>query len=162
MAISLSDPSLLREQCFVSGAWVGSAALAVTDPASGETLASVPKLSASDTRAAIEAASAALPAWRGKTAGERARVLRRWFDLVMENQDDLAMILTREQGKPLAEARGEIAYAAAFIEWFGEEAKRVYGEVIPSHRADARIVVIRQPVGVVAAITPWNFPAAMI
>jgi succinate-semialdehyde dehydrogenase/glutarate-semialdehyde dehydrogenase len=162
MTIQLTDSSLLREQCFIDGAWVGSGTIAVTDPATDETIASVPELGADETRAAIAAAEAALPAWRARTAGERSRIMRRWFDLMIENQDDLAMILTREQGKSLAEAKGEIAYAAAFIEWFAEEAKRVYGEVIPSHRADSRIVVIRQPVGVVAAITPWNFPAAMI
>lgn len=162
MTIELTDAALLREQCFVDGAWVGEATIAVTDPATLEHLASVPSLGGEETRAAIAAAEAALPAWRAKTAGERARILRRWFDLMIAAQDDLAMILTREQGKPLAEAKGEIAYAAAFIEWFAEEAKRVYGEVIPAHRSDSRIVVIRQPVGVVAAITPWNFPAAMI
>jgi succinate-semialdehyde dehydrogenase/glutarate-semialdehyde dehydrogenase len=162
MTIALADPSLLRAQSYVDGAWVGTPKIAVTDPATGETLASIPELGTEDTRAAIAAAQAALPAWRAKLAGERARILRRWFDLLMANQEDLAMILTREQGKPLAEARAEIAYAASFVEWFAEEAKRVYGEVIPSHRADSRLVVIKQPVGVVAAITPWNFPAAMI
>jgi succinate-semialdehyde dehydrogenase/glutarate-semialdehyde dehydrogenase len=162
MTIALTDPGLLREQCYIDGVWTGAGTIAVTDPATGETLASVPDLGVDETRAAIAAAEAALPEWRAKTAGERSRILRRWFDLIIAAQDDLAMILTREQGKPLAEAKGEIAYAAAFIEWFAEEAKRVYGEVIPSHRADSRIVVIKQPVGVVAAITPWNFPAAMI
>jgi succinate-semialdehyde dehydrogenase/glutarate-semialdehyde dehydrogenase len=162
MRSSLKDAGLLREQAYVDGAWTGEAAVAVTDPASGEVLARVPDLGAAETRLAIEAARKAQLEWRARTAGDRARILRRWFDLVMAAQDDLALILTREQGKPLAEARGEIAYAASFIEWFAEEAKRVYGEVIPSHRADARLVVIRQPVGVVAAITPWNFPAAMI
>lgn len=161
-AIRIEDPDLLREQCLIGGEWRGAGSIAVTDPATGETLAHVPELTADDTRAAIEAADAALPAWRALLAGERARILRRWFDLMIQHQDDLAMILTREQGKPLAEAKGEIAYAASFIEWFAEEAKRVYGETIPAHRKDARIVVIRQPVGVVAAITPWNFPAAMI
>jgi succinate-semialdehyde dehydrogenase / glutarate-semialdehyde dehydrogenase len=162
MGIKLGDNALLRQQCYIDGQWIGEPSIAVEDPATGERLAGVPSLDAADTRAAIAAADAALPEWRAKTAGERARILRRWFDLMMAAQDDLAMILTREQGKPLAEAKGEIAYAASFIEWFAEEAKRVYGEVIPSHRADSRIVVIRQPVGVVAAITPWNFPAAMI
>ncbi|WP_165189807.1 NAD-dependent succinate-semialdehyde dehydrogenase [Caulobacter soli] len=162
MRPQLNDPDLLREQCWIGGAWVGEASVAVTDPATGEILASVPSLDAGQVQSAIDAAQAALPAWRAKTAGERAKVLRRWFDLVTAATDDLAMILTREQGKPLAEAKGEIAYAAAYIEWFAEEAKRVYGEVIPSHRADSRLVVIRQPVGVVAAITPWNFPAAMV
>jgi len=160
--IALNDAGLLREHCFVAGGWTGTGSIAVTDPANGETLASVPDLGVDETRAAIAAAEVALPAWRAKLAGERSRILRRWYDLVMQHQDDLAMILTREQGKPLAEARGEIAYAASFIEWYAEEAKRVYGETIPAHRTDSRIVVIRQPVGVVAAITPWNFPAAMI
>ena len=158
----LNDPALLREQCWIGGAWVGEPSVAVTDPASGETLASVPSLDADQVQTAIDAAQAALPAWRTKTAGERSRILRRWFDAVTAAQDDLALILTREQGKPLAEAKGEIAYAASYIEWFAEEGKRLYGEVIPSHRADSRLVVIRQPVGVVAAITPWNFPAAMV
>jgi succinate-semialdehyde dehydrogenase/glutarate-semialdehyde dehydrogenase len=162
MTISLADPTLLREHCLVDGLWTGTPAIAVIDPASGERLASVPDLGVDETRAAIAAADAALPAWRALTAGERSKILRRWFDLLIAHQDDLAMILTREQGKPLAEARGEIGYAASFVEWFAEEAKRLYGEVIPSHRADSRIVVIRQPIGVVAAITPWNFPAAMI
>jgi succinate-semialdehyde dehydrogenase/glutarate-semialdehyde dehydrogenase len=162
VTIALADSGLLREQCLIDGAWTGTGTIAVTDPATGETLASVPELATDETRAAIAAAEAALPAWRARTAGDRSRILRRWFDLMIANQEDLALILTREQGKPLTEARGEIAYAAAFVEWFAEEAKRVYGEVIPSHRADSRIVVIRQPVGVVAAITPWNFPAAMI
>jgi succinate-semialdehyde dehydrogenase/glutarate-semialdehyde dehydrogenase len=162
MTLTLADKALLRAQCFVDGAWIGAGTIAVDDPATGETLGRVPSLDAEQTRAAIAAAEAALPAWRARTAGERSRLLRRWFDLIIAAQDDLAMILTREQGKPLAEAKGEIAYAASFIEWFAEEAKRIYGEVIPSHRADSRIVVIRQPVGVVAAITPWNFPAAMI
>jgi succinate-semialdehyde dehydrogenase/glutarate-semialdehyde dehydrogenase len=162
MTIQLADPALLREQCFIDGAWTGTSAIPVTDPATDEELAKVPDFGTDETRAAIAAAEAAMPAWKAKTAGERSRILRRWFDLMIEHQDDLAMILTREQGKSLAEAKGEIGYAAAFIEWFAEEAKRVYGEVIPSHRADARLIVIRQPVGVVAAITPWNFPAAMI
>lgn len=160
--IALNDAALLREQCFIDGAWTGAGSIPVTDPASGETLRHVPDLGVDETRAAIAAAEAAMPAWRAKLAAERSRLLRRWFDLVMQHQDDLAIILTREQGKPLAEAKGEIAYAASFIEWFAEEAKRVYGETIPAHRTDSRIVVIRQPVGVVAAITPWNFPAAMV
>lgn len=160
--LPLKDPGLLREQCYIDGQWLGQGRIAVTDPATGEQLALVPDADADQTRAAIAAASAALPGWKALLAAERARILRRWFDLVMAHREDLAMILTREQGKPLAEASGEIAYAASFIEWFAEEAKRVYGETIPSHRADSRIVVLRQPVGVVAAITPWNFPAAMI
>lgn len=162
MTIILKDPTLLRQQCLIDGVWTGTPTIAVDDPATGETLGAVPDLGAVETQAAIAAADAALPGWRGLTAAERSRVLRRWFELIMARQDDLAMILTREQGKPLAEAKGEIAYAASFIEWFAEEAKRVYGETIPSPRADARIVVIQQAVGVVAAITPWNFPAAMI
>lgn len=162
MTITLKDPDLLRQQGFINGRWSGEGVIAVTDPATGEVLAHVPDFGVDETRAAIAAAAAAMADWKGRLASERARVLRRWFDLMIAHQDDLAMILTREQGKPLAEAKGEIAYAAAFIEWFAEEAKRVYGETIPAHRADARILVIRQPVGVVAAITPWNFPAAMI
>lgn len=162
MTIILTDPALLRQQAYINGEWTGTPAIAVNDPATGETLGAVPDVDAATTAAAIAAADAALPAWRELTAGERSRILRRWFELIMANQQDLAMILTREQGKPLAEAKGEIGYAAAFIEWFAEEAKRVYGETIPSPRADARIVVIQQAVGVVAAITPWNFPAAMI
>ncbi|PZU45756.1 MAG: succinate-semialdehyde dehydrogenase (NADP(+)) [Sphingomonas sp.] len=162
MSIDIQDRDLLREQCLIGGVWQGEPSIAVTDPASGETLAHVPDIDAAGTRAAIAAAETAMVGWKARLAADRARILRRWFDLVMAHQEDLAMILTREQGKSLAEARGEIAYAASFIEWFGEEAKRVYGETIPAHRADSRIVVIRQPVGVVAAITPWNFPAAMI
>ncbi len=162
MTIAVSDSTLVRDQCFIDGAWIGGQDIVVNDPASGEELARIPDLGIEETRRAIEAAEKALPAWRARTAGERSRILRRWFDLMIEHQDDLAMILTREQGKSLAEAKGEITYAASFVEWFAEEAKRVYGEVIPAHRADSRIVVIRQPVGVVAAITPWNFPAAMI
>jgi len=160
--IALTDPDLLREQLYIDGAWVGEGGIAVTDPATGETLAFVPSADAAQTRAAIAAAERAMVEWKALLASDRARILRRWFDLMLAHQDDLALILTREQGKPLAEAKGEIAYAASFIEWFAEEAKRVYGETIPAHRQDSRIVVLRQPVGVVAAITPWNFPAAMI
>ena len=162
MTITLADPSLLRDQCLIGGMWTGVPTIPVTDPATGAPIGSIPDLDASDTRAAVCAADAALPAWRAKTAAERARILRRWFDLLTAHQDDLAMILTREQGKALAEAKGEIGYAASFVEWFAEEGRRIYGEIIPTHRADSRIVVIKQPVGVVAAITPWNFPAAMI
>jgi succinate-semialdehyde dehydrogenase / glutarate-semialdehyde dehydrogenase len=154
--------SFVREQCLVNGEWIGEPSIAVADPATGELIAHVPDLGRDDVRRAVDAAHAALPEWKAQTAQERSRVLRRWFDLVLAAQDDLAMILSREQGKALSEARAEIIYAASFIEWFAEEAKRVYGEVIPAHRTDSRIVVIRQPVGVVAAITPWNFPAAMI
>lgn len=160
--ISLADPGLLREQLFIDGAWVGQGEIAVTDPATGDVLGHVPSADAALTQAAIAAAQRAMPEWKARLASDRSRILRRWFDLIMVHQDDLAMILTREQGKSLAEAKGEIAYAASFIEWFAEEAKRVYGETIPAHRLDSRIVVLRQPVGVVAAITPWNFPAAMI
>jgi succinate-semialdehyde dehydrogenase/glutarate-semialdehyde dehydrogenase len=158
----LADPLLLREQCLIGGAWVGEGTLAVLNPADGGLVARAPELGAEETRVAIAAAAAALDAWRERTAAERALVLRRWFDLVIAARADLAAILTSEQGKPLAEADSEIGYAASFIEWFAEEAKRLYGEVIPSHRRDARLVVLRQPVGVVAAITPWNFPAAMV
>jgi succinate-semialdehyde dehydrogenase / glutarate-semialdehyde dehydrogenase len=159
----LTDKSLLKEECYVDGEWVGAAqTFPVTDPASGETIAKVPKLGRSDVAKAIAAADQAMPAWAAKSAKERAKILRKWFDLMMENQEDLAQIMTAEQGKPLAESRGEIAYGAAFIEFFAEEGKRVYGETIPSPWPTSRIVVIRQPVGVVAAITPWNFPNAMI
>src|SRR5881409_1336089 len=161
----LKDPRLFREACYVNGQWVQAASgqsLNVDNPATGETVGTVPKLSAAETRQAIEAANRAFPAWSKKTAKERAAVLRRWFDLMMANQEDLAQLMTTEQGKPLAESKGEVAYAAAFLEWFGEEAKRVYGDTIPGHQADKRIVVIKQPIGVVACITPWNFPLAMI
>jgi succinate-semialdehyde dehydrogenase/glutarate-semialdehyde dehydrogenase len=160
----MNNPELLRDACLIDGDWVkaGSSTLEVRNPASGELVGRVPNLGAAETRRAIEAAQAAFIPWRSKTAAERARVLKRWFELMMENQEDLAQLMTAEQGKPLAEARGEIAYAASFIEWFAEEARRVYGEVIPSPLPDRRLVVIKQPVGVCAAITPWNFPAAMI
>ena len=155
----------LRQQCFIDGAWCDAdsgEAIAVNDPGNGELLGTVPKMGAAETDRAIAAADAALPQWRAKTAGERARIMRKMFDLMIQHQDALGELLSREQGKPLAEARGEIAYGASFIEWFAEEGKRAYGEVIPSHAADRRIVTLRQPVGVVAAITPWNFPNAMI
>lgn len=158
----LNDPGLLQHQSLVGGRWIGDPVTPVTDPATGEVLASVPNLGAEATREAIDAAQAALAPWSGRLAIERSRILRQWFDLVMAAQEDLALLLTREQGKSLDEARGEIAYAASYIEWFAEEAKRTYGEVIPTHRSDSRLIVIRQPIGVVAAITPWNFPAAMI
>src|SRR5882757_3690507 len=163
--MKLQDQKLFRQQCYIDGEWVDAydrATIPVKDPASGEMLGTVPKMGAEETRRAIEAANKALPAWRGKTAKERAQILRRWFDLMLANQDDLAALMTAEQGKPLAESKGEIAYAAAFIEWFAEEGKRLYGDIIPGHQADKRILVLRQPVGVVAAITPWNFPSAMI
>ena len=161
----LSDPSLLRMQCPIGDGWHDADAGAtceVTDPATGKVLGTVPDMGAAETRRAIEAAAAAFPAWAAKTAKERAQVLRRLYQLMMEHQEDLARLLTAEQGKPLAEARGEIAYSAAYVEWFAEEARRMYGDVIPGHAADKRIVVLRQPVGVVATITPWNFPSAML
>ena len=162
-AISLKDPKLFREQCYVDGEWLANGkAIPVVNPATGQSIGSVPNLGAAETRRAIEAAERAWPAWRAKTAKERSAILRKWFELMMANQEDLAQILTAEQGKPLAEARGEIAYGASFIEWFAEEAKRAYGDVIPPHQADKRVLVIKQPIGVSALITPWNFPNAMI
>ena len=164
-SLTLKDPKLFRQQCYVDGQWLdadGEKTIAVTNPATGEVLGSVPNMGAVETRRAIEAANAAWPGWRAKTAKERSACLRKWADLMMANQEDLAIIMTAEQGKPLTESRGEIVYAASFIEWFAEEARRVYGDTIPGHQPDKRIVVIKQPVGVCAAITPWNFPAAMI
>src|SRR5436190_14521752 len=164
-ASQLKEPRLFREACYIDGQWVQAASgqtLKVDNPATGETIGTVPRLGAAETRDAVEAAYTALAAWRQKTAKERAIVMRRWFDLMMANQDDLARLMTLEQGKPLSKSRGEVAYAAAFLEWFGEEAKRIYGDTIPPHQADKRIVVIKQPIGVVACITPWNFPLAMI
>jgi succinate-semialdehyde dehydrogenase/glutarate-semialdehyde dehydrogenase len=163
--MQFKDPSLFRQQCFVDGEWIDADSgktADVTNPATGEKIGTVPVLGTMETRRAIAAASAAFPAWAAKTAKERSAILRRWNDLMLANVDDLAMLMTAEQGKPLAEARAEVAYAAAFIEWFAEEGKRVYGDVIPGHQADKRLLVLRQPIGVVAAITPWNFPAAMI
>jgi succinate-semialdehyde dehydrogenase/glutarate-semialdehyde dehydrogenase len=163
--LTLKDPSLLKQQCYLDGQWVaadGGAVVAVTNPATGAQLGAIPRMGADETRRAIAAANCALPAWRARTAKERSAILRRWFDLMLANQEDLAIIMTAEQGKPLAESKGEIAYAASFIEWFAEEGKRIYGDTIPGHAADKRIVVIKQPIGVCAAITPWNFPAAMI
>jgi succinate-semialdehyde dehydrogenase/glutarate-semialdehyde dehydrogenase len=165
MISGLKDQSLFRQQCYIDGDWVGADSgevVEVNNPATQEVIGTIPKLVADETRRAVEAADAAWPAWRAKTAKERSAVLRRWYELMLENQEDLARIMTTEQGKPLAEAMGEVVYAASFLEWFAEEAKRVYGDVIPGHQADKRIVVLKQPVGVVAAITPWNFPAAMI
>src|ERR1700732_1080805 len=164
-AVDLKDMRLFREACYVDGTWVqaaGGGMVGVDNPATGASIGKVPKLSAAETRHAIEVANQAFKPWSARTAKERANVLRKWFDLMMENQEDLARLMTREQGKPLTESRGEVAYAAAFLEWFGEEAKRVYGDTIPGHQADKRIVVLKQPVGVVACITPWNFPLAMI
>jgi succinate-semialdehyde dehydrogenase/glutarate-semialdehyde dehydrogenase len=163
--MKLKDETLLRQLCYVDGQWKAAdsgEAIDVTDPATGETLGTVPNFLGNETRAAIAAAKRAFPAWAAKTAGERASILRRWNDLMLANADDLALIMTLEQGKPLAESKGEVAYSASFIEWFAEEGKRIYGDVIPSHAADKRIVVLKQPVGVVCAITPWNFPSAMI
>src|SRR5919198_3693551 len=163
--IPLKDEYLLRQKCYVNGAWTDAddgKTIAVTTPATGETLGSIPRMGAAETRRAIEAANAAWPAWRKRTAKERSVVLRRWFELIMANQEDLAILMTAEQGKPLVESRGEIAYAASFIEWFAEEGKRIYGDTIPQHAPDKRIVVLKEPIGVVAAITPWNFPSAMI
>jgi succinate-semialdehyde dehydrogenase/glutarate-semialdehyde dehydrogenase len=183
--VELRDARLFRQACYIDGAWVEAAALGgrdsgthggnvggnvggkaawidVDNPATGETIGAVPRLGRAETRQAVEAAARAFPEWSHRTAKERAVVLRRWFDLVMANQDDLARLMTIEQGKPLAESKGEVAYAAAFLEWFGEEAKRVYGDTIPAHQPDKRIIVTKAPVGVVACITPWNFPLAMI
>jgi succinate-semialdehyde dehydrogenase/glutarate-semialdehyde dehydrogenase len=164
-ALSLKDAKLFREQCYLDGQWIDADSrktFPVTNPATGAVLGAVPDMGAAEARRAIEAASRAWPAWRDKTAKERAAILRKWFDLMMAAQEDLAQILTAEQGKPLAEARGEIAYGASFIEWYAEEGKRAYGDVIPTHQADKRILVIKQPIGVAAMITPWNFPNAMI
>ena len=161
----LSDMSLFRQQAYVDGAWIDADSgetIEVTNPADGSVLGTVPKLGAAETRRAVEAAERAWGAWRAKTGKERANILRTWYDLIMANQEDLAILMTMEQGKPLAESRGEIVYGASFVEWFAEEAKRVYGDTIPQHQPDKRIVVIKQPIGVVAAITPWNFPNAMI
>ena len=165
MTLTLEDGALLRQQCYVDGQWLDARdgrTIEVTNPATGALLGTMPRLGAAETRAAVEAAAAAFPAWAARTAKDRATLLRRWHDLMLLNADDLARLMTAEQGKPLAEARGEVLYAASFIEWFAEEGKRLYGDVIPGHQPDKRIFVLRQPVGVVAAITPWNFPAAMI
>ncbi|MBB5536111.1 NAD-dependent succinate-semialdehyde dehydrogenase [Rhizobium giardinii] len=162
---TLKDPSLLRSQCFIGGEWRDAdngRVIDVTNPADGSVVASVPRMGAGETQRAIESAEQAQSGWKALSGKQRAAVLRKWFELLIENQDDLAAIMTAEQGKPLPEARGEIAYAASYIEWFGEEAKRVYGDTIPAPTSDRRIVVIKQPIGVCAAITPWNFPAAMI
>lgn len=163
--LALQNSKLFRQQCYINGAWANAAdgaTLSVTNPANGNKLGTVPKMGAVETRQAIAAAEAAFPAWRERTAKDRSLILRRWFDLILSNKEDLARIMTLEQGKPLAESRGEILYGAAFIEWFAEEAKRVYGDTIPGPAGDRRIVVIKQPIGVIGAITPWNFPNAMI
>ncbi len=163
--LKLNNPKLFRQQAYIDGAWSDAddgTTLAVSNPANGDQLGTVPKMGATETRRAIAAASAAFPAWRSRSAKERSGILRRWYELILDNKEDLARIMTLEQGKPLSESRGEIAYGAAFIEWFAEEAKRVNGDTIPGPDGDRRIVVIKQPVGVIAAITPWNFPNAMI
>src|SRR3954453_19850543 len=163
--LGLKDAGLLRGQCYVDGQWIDADSgktIDVTNPSDGSKLGTVPAAGEAETRRAIEAANRAYPAWRAKTAKERAKILRTWFDLMMANQEDLDRIMTAEQGKPIAESRGEIAYAASFIEWFGEEAKRVYGDTIPAHLPGKRIIVQKEPIGVFAAITPWNFPTAMI
>ena len=162
---TLSDSSLFRQRCLVNGEWIAAddgATMPVVNPATGKPIGTVPLMGAAETRRAIEAASAAWPAWRAKTAKERGAILRKWHELQIAHRDDLALILTTEQGKPLAEARGEIGSGAAYTEWFAEEARRIYGDVIPTVGNDRRIVVIKEPVGVCAAITPWNFPSSMI
>ena len=163
--LMLKDKALLRHEGLIAGQWVpadGGGTVPVTNPASGAKLGVIPNMGSAETKRAIAAAAEALPAWAARTAKDRAGVLRRWFELILQNESDLATLMTAEQGKPLAESKGEIAYAASFIEWFAEEGKRLYGDIIPGHQADKRILVLRQPVGVVAAITPWNFPSAMI
>jgi succinate-semialdehyde dehydrogenase/glutarate-semialdehyde dehydrogenase len=163
--MTLKDRALFRRQCFINGEWTdadGGAVMEVTNPANGRALGTVPNMGAAETRRAIAAAREAFAGWSAMTAKERSAILRRWFELCLQNREDLATLMTLEQGKPLAESRGEVAYGAAFIEWFAEEARRVYGDVIPPHTRDRRIVVLKQPIGVAAAITPWNFPNAMI
>ncbi|MFT3931448.1 MAG: NAD-dependent succinate-semialdehyde dehydrogenase [Spongiibacteraceae bacterium] len=165
MAMQLKDSSLLKNQALVDGKWVDAASgksIPVTDPANGEQLATIPSMSAQEIEQVIAISERAQAQWKKVSGKDRAQILRRWFDLIIANADDIAMIMTREQGKPLHEARGEVLYAASFIEWFGEEAKRIYGDTIPHPQADKRITVLKQPIGVTAAITPWNFPAAMI
>jgi succinate-semialdehyde dehydrogenase / glutarate-semialdehyde dehydrogenase len=165
LGVPLKDAKLFREQCYIDGQWVGAGSnetIDVTNPATGNVIGTVPKMGVAETRRAIEAANAALPAWRAMTAKERARILRNLADSMMANAEDLAILMTAEQGKPLAESKGEIAYAASFIEWFAEEGKRVYGDTIPSFARDKRVLVTKDPIGVCAAITPWNFPSAMI
>ena len=163
--MNFRDNTLFRQQCYIDGAWIDAdhgGVMEIVNPATGERLGQVPELGAGETRRAIAAADAALPGWRALTAQARAVILRRWFNLLIDNQEDLATLMTLEQGKPLAEARGEITYAASFLEWFAEEGRRAYGDVIPPHQADKRVLVVKEPLGVCAAITPWNFPAAMI
>ena len=164
-SFQLKDPTLLRQQCYIDGKWVDAddrKTLAVHNPADGQQIGTVPGMGVAETKRAIDAANAAWPAWRARTAKERSNILRKWFELMMANQEDLAVIMTVEQGKPLTESRGEIAYGASFIEWFAEEGRRIYGDTIPQHQSDKRIVVLKQPIGVCAAVTPWNFPNAMI
>ncbi|MDP2416689.1 MAG: aldehyde dehydrogenase family protein, partial [Hydrogenophaga sp.] len=159
----LKDPTLLKTDALINGEWVqGASRFDVLDPATGQKLADVANLGPADAEAAIAAANAAWPAWRSKTAKERSIILRRWYDLLMANQEDLGRIMTAEQGKPLPEAKGEVAYGASFVEWFAEEAKRVNGETLPQFDNNRRLKVLKQPIGVCAAITPWNFPLAMI
>ncbi len=163
--MKLQDPNILKNQCYIDSVWVNAdnnQTISVTDPATGETITSVPKCGSNETRRAVDAAELAFQGWHKRTAKERSALLRRWYELMIEHKEDLALIMTREQGKPLTEARGEIDYAASYIEWFAEETRRVYGETIPSPWDSARLLVLRQPIGVAAAITPWNFPAAMI
>jgi succinate-semialdehyde dehydrogenase/glutarate-semialdehyde dehydrogenase len=163
--MKLNDDSLFRQQCYINGEWTDAddgGVREITNPAGGAVLGTVPNMGQAETRRAIEAAEAAWPAWREKTAAERAAILRRWYELMLQNKEDLAKLMTLEQGKPINESRGEVLYGASFIEWFAEEGKRIYGDTIPQHQADKRILVIKQPIGVCAAITPWNFPNAMI
>jgi len=165
MTVQLKDMTLVKRQGFIDGQWLDAdsgAVFAVTDPASGQTLVEVADMGVAETQRAIDAAARALPAWRSRTAKDRAAILRRWFDLIIAHTEDLAQLMTAEQGKPLAEARGEVAYGASFIEWFAEEGKRAYGDIIPTTGTDRRLMVLKQPIGVCAAITPWNFPIAMI
>ncbi|KIA79752.1 succinate-semialdehyde dehydrogenase [Chromobacterium piscinae] len=163
--LNLQDAKLLRQQCYLDGQWLeadGGQSIAVQNPATGEIIGQVPKMGAAEAERAVAAAARAFPAWKAKSAKERAAILRRWFDLIMAHQQDLAIILTSEQGKPLAEAKGEIAYGASYIEWYAEEAKRIYGDIVPGPALDRRVLVTKEPIGVTAAITPWNFPSAMI
>jgi succinate-semialdehyde dehydrogenase/glutarate-semialdehyde dehydrogenase len=160
--MQLGHPSLLKDQCLIGGKWIGTPKLEVRNPATGALIGRVPDLGAGETQAAIEAAQEAFPAWAGKLAKERATILRRWYELQRDHKEDLALLMTSEQGKPLAEARSEVDYAASFTEFFAEEAKRIYGEIIPSPKESGRVLVLKQPIGVVGAITPWNFPLAMI
>ncbi|OHX10951.1 succinate-semialdehyde dehydrogenase (NADP(+)) [Chromobacterium amazonense] len=163
--LNLQDAKLLRQQCYLDGQWLeadGGQSIAVQNPATGETIGQVPKMGAAEAERAVAAAARAFPAWKAKSAKERAAILRRWFELIMAHQQDLAIILTSEQGKPLTEAKGEIAYGASYIEWYAEEAKRIYGDIVPGPALDRRVLVTKEPIGVTAAITPWNFPSAMI